>query len=337
MKTRYKILLFIILGIVFVSSGFGALYLSPGLNPDERIPTAQVLDPDYRSNEECAKLFDKIFDTWEKHVEENYGGPGQPILEPPTVAGLIAGWEGGDEFRNSDCRFRVNDWAHLVERQDQVWGYVDWPKLEPFKYIPPKYGEANTSLEIIFGEPYENELLPVTIREATRKANDFDEITIWNFAFVKNTETTQKFDYWNFIPERDQASFDVVGGDFSSIIDKSKEYTTWVNAMAAISEIDCGDLGIQEVETGQPYTIPILKNNYHVYVDHKKFGIFPDEDGVYSFKLAAFFDIRNRSIENMTMISEEYRRCDWVDEIHTRLDPEYPNEPTYVEWKFKLE
>jgi hypothetical protein len=85
-------------------------------------------------NKKCAELFDKIFDTWEKHVQENYGGPGQPTLEPPSVADLVSGWEGGEEFRSTDCRYRVNDWAYLVRHQEQVWGYVDWPKLEPFVY-----------------------------------------------------------------------------------------------------------------------------------------------------------------------------------------------------------
>ncbi|MGI0021506.1 MAG: hypothetical protein ACRD9Q_01475 [Nitrososphaeraceae archaeon] len=96
-----------------------------------------LVEPDIISNQKCAELFDKIFDTWEKHVKENYGGPGQPTLEPPTVTGLVSGWEGGEEFRNTDCRYRVNDWAYLVIHQEQVWGYVDWPKLEPFAYHGP--------------------------------------------------------------------------------------------------------------------------------------------------------------------------------------------------------
>jgi serpin B len=45
-KTRYKILAFVILGITFVSAGFGALYLSPGLHPDQRLPNAQDLEPE---------------------------------------------------------------------------------------------------------------------------------------------------------------------------------------------------------------------------------------------------------------------------------------------------
>ena len=134
MKTRYKILTFVILGITFVSTGFGALYLSPGLHPDENLPNVLEREFEILYNQKCARLFDKIFDTWQEHVKENYGGPGQPILEPPSVAGLIADWEGGEEFRNTNCRYTVNDWAYLVEHQDEVWGHVDWSKLEPFPY-----------------------------------------------------------------------------------------------------------------------------------------------------------------------------------------------------------
>jgi|SRR3989344_129264 len=136
MKTRYKILILGIAVTIVTVSIFLAYYqeiqLATGL-VKKADPEPQ---PGTLSNEECAELFDKIFDTWEKHVKENYGGPGQPTLEPPTVAGLVSGWEGGEEFRNTDCRYRVNDWAYLVRHQEQVWGYVDWPKLEPFKYEP---------------------------------------------------------------------------------------------------------------------------------------------------------------------------------------------------------
>ena len=84
------------------------------------------------SNQECAELFDKTFDTWKQYVDENYGGPGQPILEPLTVDEIISGWEGGQEFRDSDCRFRVNDWTYIVKHQDIVWGNIDWPELKAF-------------------------------------------------------------------------------------------------------------------------------------------------------------------------------------------------------------
>jgi len=106
-----------------------------------------LVEPEIISDQKCAELFDKIFDTWEKYVEENIDWTGQSTLEPPTVAGIVLGWEGGEEFRNTDCRYKVNDWAYLVKHQEQVWGYVDWPKLEPFKYEPKPEDERKIFCE----------------------------------------------------------------------------------------------------------------------------------------------------------------------------------------------
>jgi hypothetical protein len=135
MKTKFYLIIIgistaFVLGLIFLVF-YQEIQIYAGLITSDSKPQPGTL-----SNEDCAKLFDKIFDTWEEYVKENYGGPGQPTLEPPTVAGLVSGWEGGEEFRNTDCRYRVNDWAYLVKHQEQVWGYVDWPKLEPFKYEP---------------------------------------------------------------------------------------------------------------------------------------------------------------------------------------------------------
>lgn len=44
MKTRYKAVTVIVLGIVFISTGFGVLYLNPDLIPDPRIPDADRLE-----------------------------------------------------------------------------------------------------------------------------------------------------------------------------------------------------------------------------------------------------------------------------------------------------
>lgn len=47
MNSKYKVLTIVILGITFVSTGFGVLYLSPGLHPDPRLPNADKLEPNY--------------------------------------------------------------------------------------------------------------------------------------------------------------------------------------------------------------------------------------------------------------------------------------------------
>jgi hypothetical protein len=299
--------------------------------PPATYPTLFTTSP-----ERCAELFDRIFDTWKQHVKENYGGPGQPTLEPPTVAGLISGWEGGEGFRNTDCRFSVDNWGYLVEHQEQVWDNVDWPKLEPFKYVPPKYGDAWTVIEVFFGESYEDKLLPITIREATRHATDFDEIKVWHFGIIKNTVDTPQFEYWNIVPDED-AYFDVVGGNFESIIDESRLSPNSTPSIGFNTDVDCGELGTKQILTGIPATIPIKRDNFHVYAEHKDIGIYPDENGVYSLKMILMFDINNKSKENLTMLSETHQHCSWIDDLPPYLDPEYPVEPTYVEWKFRLD
>ena len=135
MKTKLLIITGTVVTIAAVSiflAFYQEIQLATDLVEKEDGPQSSTV-----SNQDCAKLFDKIFDTWEEHVEKNYGGPGQPVMEPPTVEGLISGWWGGEEFRKTDCRYRVNDWAYLVRHQDQVWGNVDWPQLEPFSQKEP--------------------------------------------------------------------------------------------------------------------------------------------------------------------------------------------------------
>jgi len=195
--------------------------------------------------------------------------------------------------------------------------------------------DQTTTLEIIFGKPYENKLLPVTIRESTTHASNLEKIPVWNFEFVKNTEETLRFEYWDIIPE-DDVRFTVSNEDFTSIIDESKEFIMPNIAMAFESPIDCSDSGLQRIITGVPYDIPIYTGNDDVFVDHTTFGIFPDENDVYSFSMASFFDIRNGSYDYLEILSEEYEECDWVYGIHEHLDPDYPVKPTFVEWKFKL-
>ena len=109
---------------------------------EEIIGSLKITEHKY-SNQECADLFDHAFDTWEKYVNENYGGPGQPTMEPPQTSWILSGWKDAKEFRESDCRFRVDDWAYLVKPQEQVWGYIDWPNLEPFKPKPEPEPDYN--------------------------------------------------------------------------------------------------------------------------------------------------------------------------------------------------
>lgn len=100
--------------------------------------------------------------------------------------------------------------------------------------------------------------------------------------------------------------------------------------------MDCGELGIKQIFTGVPSTLPIKGDNYHVYAEHQDIGIYPDVNGVYSLEMISIFDINNRSKESLSVLSETHQNCIWMNDLPPHLDPEYPVEPTYVEWTFKM-
>ena len=72
----------------------------------------------------CATLFDKLFDSYGKHIAENYGGPGQPILEPLGRTEIVMSWEGGQAFRYADCSQFVYYWGYLATHD--AWNDIDW-------------------------------------------------------------------------------------------------------------------------------------------------------------------------------------------------------------------
>ena len=55
MKTRYKILTFVVLGITFVSSAFGAAYLIPGFNTDAPLRFVQDYGPELLEAQESMR------------------------------------------------------------------------------------------------------------------------------------------------------------------------------------------------------------------------------------------------------------------------------------------
>jgi hypothetical protein len=130
----------------------------------------------------------------------------------------------------------------------------------------------------------------------------------------------------------------IVGGNFENIIDETRLSSSMSTpAIGFNTDVDCENLGTKQILTGIPSTIPIKRDNFHVYAEHHDIGIYPDENGVYSVKLISIFDIKNRSKENLTILSETHQYCSWTSDLPPYLDPEYPVEPTYVEWRFRLD
>ncbi|MCH9659094.1 hypothetical protein K0U27_10505 [archaeon] len=84
------------------------------------------------SDQGCASLFDDSWSAWGAYAKEAQSSGVQ--WEPPTKQGIISGSEFFAEFRDTDCRYTVNDWAYLTENQSIVWNGIPWPNLKSYPH-----------------------------------------------------------------------------------------------------------------------------------------------------------------------------------------------------------
>ena len=92
------------------------------------------------TSEECAELFDASWSDWIDYAKKAQSDGAQ--WEPPTKQGIISGSEHFAEFRDTNCRFMVNDWAYLSEDEKTVWRDIPWPELRTYPHEHLNYGEA---------------------------------------------------------------------------------------------------------------------------------------------------------------------------------------------------
>lgn len=116
MKTSYKILTIVVLGITFVSTGFGTLYLSPGLNPDENLPNVLEQEFEVLYNQKCAEFFDEIYEEFLSRP------PVCDTCEPALFENEIRYHE---EFNGQNCGFNLENWAYLSKYNDEAWASLD--------------------------------------------------------------------------------------------------------------------------------------------------------------------------------------------------------------------
>ena len=84
------------------------------------------------SDQGCASLFDASWSDWIAHAKESQSTGTQ--WEPPSKQDIISGSEYFAEFRDTDCRHTVNDWAYLTEDQNIVWDDIPWPNLRTYPH-----------------------------------------------------------------------------------------------------------------------------------------------------------------------------------------------------------
>ena len=84
------------------------------------------------SDQGCASLFDDSWSAWIAYTKEAQSSGVQ--WEPPNKQDIISGSEFFEEFRDTDCRYTVNDWAHLTDDQSIVWDDIPWPNLRTYPH-----------------------------------------------------------------------------------------------------------------------------------------------------------------------------------------------------------
>lgn len=83
-------------------------------------------------HQHCAQLFDSNLEAW---------SPPGPNYNPPTLAHIILGSTEFQEFRASDCRLSIFDWAYLSENQEFIWNSnMQWPEFTQWPESEIVYG-----------------------------------------------------------------------------------------------------------------------------------------------------------------------------------------------------
>lgn len=139
MKTSLIVGIIIGIGIVIIVSGFlyQETYNQNCIKDDGKVTgflkcTRTFEDFSVPSNEYCAQLFDSSLESW---------SPPNPDYNPPTLAHIILGTPEFEEFRSSDCRFSVFDWANLSKNEDFIWNSnIQWPEFTQWYESELVYG-----------------------------------------------------------------------------------------------------------------------------------------------------------------------------------------------------
>lgn len=119
-KAVRLILLFVAIGLI----GYG-IYFSLNSTNDSRV--MEISKEEY-----CANLFDNSWSAWVDYATNAQSDKVQ--WEPPAKDSIISESEYFAEFRETNCRFTVNDWAYLTEDEKVVWDGIPWPELKTYPY-----------------------------------------------------------------------------------------------------------------------------------------------------------------------------------------------------------
>ena len=229
------------------------------------------------------------------------------------------------------------DFVKLAAGDKIQWSFYkiyseDKPDPESFRD-----SEASTKIEISFGEPYQNGLVPVTISEVTIFAEELDEITIWNFGLI-GYSGDDRYISWDTLPKKDRIGYQILNDNSEDAIDHSRMPQNWaIPADQHIYELDCGLFNTIEGESAHPTTFPIEKGNYAIIAKNSRMGIFPDSIGEYSFEFASIFPHYVRFFEDSGVeFSSDTKQCSSSWQIDSESGIEH-GDGYYTSMTFRFE
>lgn len=197
--------------------------------------------------------------------------------------------------------------------------------------------EPSTKIEIVFGEPYKNGLVPVTTSEVTIFAEELEEITVWDFQLTGNFGENKRAT-WDEIPKEDRIWYQIINENSKDVINYSQgSPITAILADQHIYEMTCDMSSSVEGESAHPTTFPIKSGNYAIVARNSNIGIYPDTNGEYSIEFASIFPHYVRFLEDMgEIISEETQECDARWQIDGKPEMEH-TAGYYTKMVFRIE
>lgn len=169
--------------------------------------TEAVKEIGLTENEFCATTFDTSMKMWIKYAKVAQSNDRQ--WEPPNIDYIISSSEYFEEFRNTDCRFSVNDWAYLSEYQNNIWR-VQWPDMTRFP-------------EVLDAEELESELLCMggrgfIVNDKCERIGKYDPVT--GLSIVENKEQCDLLEgNWN----EEQNTCESKYGRYEKYLDENNE------------------------------------------------------------------------------------------------------------------
>jgi len=246
---------------------------------------------------------------------------------------------------------RTQDGKHFVEslsEQEQVWSGAEgmcaegYPDCEDYvgSIVEPgfKNDEPFTKIEIMFGEKWNDKLVPVTFTEVTTHAETLDEITVWNFGLIGYSGGDRGI-VWDTLPDEiNRIWYEITDDNGKKIIDNTRMPESWViPADQHIYEMNCGLFQTVEGESAHPTSILIKNNTSIIHARNSWMGIYPDSNGEYSFEFASIFEHYVRLHEDIgVIISHETKECDAMWQIDGKPQMESGN-GYYTKMSFRFE